>query len=69
VSYWDVHGWIFLVGLALLGFFLAPSLVVAMLATMVYWETNPILCVIAWVIFLSKFGGAASQGAKRRASE
>jgi hypothetical protein len=93
MSFWEAHGLIFLVGLAVLpritmffggtvwqfallpppwnvlawaGFFLTPSLVVAMLATLRYWETNPVLCVVAWLIFLGKFGGAASQRAKRR---
>jgi hypothetical protein len=36
-----------------LGFIFAPRLLVAILATMAYWDTNPVLCVIAWVVALS----------------
>lgn len=36
-----------------LGWILAPRLVVAILATTFYWGTNPILCVLAWIIALS----------------
>lgn len=32
-----------------LGWVFAPRLTVAILATTVYWHTNPILCVLAWV--------------------
>ena len=92
MDFWDAHGVIFLIGLALLpritmfvggtvwqfallpppwivlawiGFFVSPSLVVAMLATMRYWDTNPFLCVVAWLIFAGKLGGAASQRQRR----
>ena len=32
-----------------LGFFLTPRLLVAILATQSYWETNPILVVLTWI--------------------
>lgn len=33
-----------------LGFFFAPRLLVAILATVAYWETNPYLVTISWLI-------------------
>ncbi|RYZ60206.1 MAG: hypothetical protein EOP07_01625 [Proteobacteria bacterium] len=36
-----------------LGFIFAPRLLVAILATMAYWTTNPILVVCAWIWALS----------------
>lgn len=36
-----------------LGFFFAPRLLVAVLATIAYWQTNPILVAIAWFIAIS----------------
>jgi hypothetical protein len=45
--------------LAWLGWLFAPHLTVAILATTYYWQTNPILCVIAWFIAL---GGTAGEG-------
>jgi hypothetical protein len=78
MDFWDVHGWLFLVGatllprltmlfavsapfgwLAWLGWLFAPHLTVAVLATTYYWDTNPILCVIAWFVAL---GGTAGEG-------
>jgi len=32
-----------------IGWVLAPRLTVACLATTVYWDTNPIICVFAWL--------------------
>ena len=31
------------------GWLLTPRLVIAILATSVYWDTNPVLCVLAWM--------------------
>lgn len=45
--------------LAWLGWLFAPHLTVAILATEYYWQTNPILCVIAWVVALAGTGGEA----------
>lgn len=36
-----------------LGFFFAPRLLVASLATITYWQTNPVLVVLAWFIAIS----------------
>jgi len=35
------------------GLFLAPRLAVAIIATTMYWDTNPVLCVLAWIVALS----------------
>ncbi len=45
--------------LAWLGWFFAPHLTVAILATQYYWETNPILCVIAWFVAFAGTGSEA----------
>lgn len=52
--------------LAWLGWIFCPHLLVAILATQRYWDTNPILVVIAW---LFAFGGTGAEGAitKRKA--
>ncbi len=36
-----------------LGFFFAPRLLIAILATVAYWQTNPVLVVIAWMVAIS----------------
>ncbi len=41
-----------------LGFFFAPRLLIATLATLGYWKTNPALVIIAWLI---AFGGESSE--------
>ncbi len=41
-----------------LGWLFVPSLVVAYLATSLYWDTNPVLCVMAWLWAGSKIFGA-----------
>jgi hypothetical protein len=43
--------------LAWLGWFFAPHLTVAILATAYYWHTNPILCMISWCVALAGTGG------------
>lgn len=35
-----------------LGWLFTPRLLVAVLATMAYWATNPVLCVLAWIWML-----------------
>jgi hypothetical protein len=76
-SYWDAHGLLLLVGLALLprltlllssiatggllwwaGWLVAPRVLVATLATISYFETNPLLVVVAWLVAL---GGESSE--------
>ena len=51
VSSFGLLGW--------LGWIFAPHLTVAILATTLYWHTNPILCIIAWMVAL---GGTSSEG-------
>jgi hypothetical protein len=46
-GFWHILGWIF-----------APHLLVAILATMFYWDTNPALVVFAWIC---AFGGTSSE--------
>lgn len=41
-----------------LGFFIAPRILVATLATIAYWQINPILVIFAWLIAL---GGESSE--------
>jgi hypothetical protein len=38
--------------LAWLGWALVPQVTVAILATGMYWDTNPVLCVLAWICAL-----------------
>lgn len=45
--------------LAWFGWLFFPHLTVAILATQYYWETNPILCIIAWFVALAGTGGEA----------
>lgn len=45
--------------LAWCGWVFAPHLLVAILATSRYWDTNPVLCVIAWFI---AFAGTGTEG-------
>jgi hypothetical protein len=45
--------------LAWCGWLFAPHLTIAILATTFYWQTNPVLCVIAWFVAL---GGTAGEG-------
>ena len=78
MDFWQVHGWLFLMGvtffprltmlfavtapfgiLAWLGWLFVPHVTVAMLATIYYWDTNPVLCVIAWFVAA---GGTAGEG-------
>lgn len=40
-----------------LGWVVAPHLLVAILATSRYWDTNPALCVVAWFIAFAGTGG------------
>jgi hypothetical protein len=40
------------------GFFLAPRILVATLATVSYWHNNPVLVIISWLIAL---GGESSE--------
>jgi len=59
-----------------LGWLFTPHLLVAILATTRYWDTDPVLCVIAWFFAFAGTGGeggAARRGVRwrrrRRAAE
>ena len=41
-----------------LGFFFAPRILVALLATVAYWNQNPVLVIVSWLIAL---GGESSE--------
>lgn len=47
-----------------LGWLVTPHLLVAILATSRYWDSNPVLCVIAWAWAFAGTGGEG--GAARR---
>lgn len=40
-----------------LGFFITPRILVACLATLSYWKTNPVLVIFSWLIALSGESG------------
>jgi hypothetical protein len=42
-----------------LGWLFVPHLLVAVLATTYYWDTNPVLCCISWFVAL---GGTLGEG-------
>lgn len=42
-----------------LGWIFTPHLLVAIMATYRYWDTNPFLCVVAWLI---AFAGTVGEG-------
>lgn len=48
-----------------IGWLFAPHLTVAILATTYYWDTNPILCTIAWFVALAGTGGEAKMVGSR----
>ena len=47
-GFWAILGWIF-----------TPHLLVAIYATTYYWNQNPVLVVISWVMALGGTGGEA----------
>ena len=85
MDFWQVHGWLFLLGatffprltmlfavtapfgiLAWLGWLFVPHVTVAVLATIYYWDTNPVLCVIAWLVAVGGTAGEGKVASKRR---
>jgi hypothetical protein len=40
------------------GWVFAPHVTVAVIATNLYWHTNPVLCVLAWLV---AFGGTSKE--------
>jgi hypothetical protein len=68
-SIWQLLGWVFFPRIMFwffsvitggfwfwVGVFFVPRIMVAFWATTYYWNTNPIICVIAWVVALSGEG-------------
>ena len=51
--------------LAWLGWLFVPHLLVAILATTYYWDTNPVLCTIAWFVGI---GGTFGESHAARSS-
>lgn len=52
-GFWSILGWIF-----------TPHLLVAILATKLYWTTDPLLVVIAWFFALSGSSAEAATASK-----
>jgi len=44
--------------LSILGWLFCPHILVAIIATNIYWNTNPILCIISWLL---AFGGTSTE--------
>ena len=57
-------GWAYPV-LFWIGWVLTPRLVVAILATTFYWDTNPILCVLAWIYAFTVGGYTTKETSER----
>ena len=51
-----------------LGWAIAPHFLVAIMATTQYWDTDPVLCVVAWFFAFAGTGGEgkAARSAQRR---
>lgn len=45
--------------LHILGWIFAPHLLVAFLASFTYWDTNPVLVAISWIVAFAGTGGEA----------
>lgn len=50
--------------LAIIGWIFTPHLLVAIYATMYYWDSNPVLCIIAWFMAFAGTGGEATVAKK-----
>ena len=48
------------------GWVFAPHLLVAIMATTKYWDTNPVLCVVAWFFAFAGTGGEGGAAWRRR---
>ncbi|MCB0353505.1 MAG: hypothetical protein KDD64_08280 [Bdellovibrionales bacterium] len=48
-----------------LGLIFVPRIQVAILATCYYWDTNPVLCIFAWLIALCGESGEKGAAANR----
>ncbi len=51
-----------------LGFFFAPRLLVSILATIAYWQQNPILVLISWIVTLGGESGEKIYFFRRKSS-
>ena len=51
---------------AVLGWIFTPHLLVAIYATMYYGHSNPLLCIIAWVVAFAGTGGETKLANKAR---
>jgi hypothetical protein len=57
-SYWTTHGvWL------ILGFLFCPRFALAYLATVTFWETNSVLCVLAWAVAI--LDGCSTSSSKK----
>ena len=52
-GFWIIVGWLFV-----------PHVTVAILASMLYWDTNPILVIIAWIVALVGTGSESKSLSK-----
>lgn len=52
--------------LAWIGWLIAPHFTVAVLATTMYWDTNPGLCIMSWVLAIVGTGSESSAAKKAR---
>lgn len=47
------------------GWLVAPRIYAAIIATTLYWDTNPTLCVITWIVALGTTGATNGGGVKK----
>ncbi|MDP3900091.1 MAG: hypothetical protein Q8Q23_03360 [bacterium] len=55
--------------LTFLGWLFVPRILAAILATHYYWDTNPILCIITWIVAIGTTGAASGGTAKVASKE
>lgn len=51
--------------LAWIGWLICPRIVAAFIGTSMYWDTNPVLCVFAWLFALGATSGTTNETRKR----
>lgn len=54
IGFWSWVGWLF-----------CPRLLAAILATHYYWNTNPVLCVVTWIVALGTTGSITTATSKK----
>jgi hypothetical protein len=52
-----------------LGWFFMPRIYAAIIATTLYWDTNPVLCIISWIVALIATGASNGAGAAKISSK